>query len=229
MMAFRHSTREIEAQWRAKIRSQGTDKLGCAPLLTICGPSGAGKTTVVGVMASNYPVCLETAEENPHLKGLLKRKKGFDAAANQEWFLARIAESVSHAKPDAPLILDQDPAAVVLAYSRMFFEDGKISEAQYSALLRRLLEIEEKLQAWMRPRAVLCLDAPADVLRKRVVQRGGESRTPPLPWFHRIRTHFLDLFSRFPNAIRVSTVHLSPEQVISRAKDLVENRDDTQV
>jgi deoxyadenosine/deoxycytidine kinase len=216
----------LDRRWRNAVNKR-TSKIN--RVLSICGPSGVGKTTVVSALAEEFPVYLETTEGNPHLTGLLEGRGDFNAAANQEWFLARISEHISHANPNAHLILDQDPAAVVLVYSRMFFEDGKITEARYAALLRRLLEIEEKLQAWVCPRAVLCLDASADVLRKRVVQRGGEPRTPRLLWFDRIRTHFLHLFSHFPGAIRVSTVDLLPQQVISRAKALIEDRDDAQV
>jgi len=87
------------------------------------------------------------------------------------------------------------------------------------------MRIEESLRRWNTPRVVLCLEAPGDVLRKRVVQRDGESRTPPLAWFDRVRTHFLQLYGHFPNAITVSTVDLSLHEVTARARALLENRD----
>jgi thymidylate kinase len=105
----------------------------------------------------------------------------------------------------------------------MFLEDGKMTEKQYTSLLERLLKIEEDLQRWRCPRTVLLLDAPADVLRHRVFQRWGKSRTPPLKWFERVRNHFVALFTCFPNAIVVSTVNFSAEQVIARAKSLIED------
>src|SRR5262249_21707294 len=140
----------------------------------------------------------------------------------QEWFLRLVTEHIADANPRLPLVLDQDPAAIVLAYSRMFYEDGLITTAQYESLFQDLLRVEEMLNRWRSPRAVLCLDAPAEVLRKRVVQRTSESHTPPLLWFERLRMNFLELFERFPNAVPVSTVELPPEQVISCARSLLE-------
>jgi deoxyadenosine/deoxycytidine kinase len=210
----------VEQQWRSTIRYK---KISAASVLSICGPSGVGKTIAIKTLASYYPVFIETIDGNPHLNALLKGKADFDATANQEWFLKRIGEHITRANTDLPLILDQDPAAIVLAYSRMFMEDDKISKAQYSSLLRRLLKIEEKLQNWKCPRTVLFLDAPADVLHQRVLQRSGKTHTPPLKWFDRVRNHFLELLPHFPNAIIASTVELSPQQIISRARGLIKS------
>lgn len=191
-------------------------------MLSVCGPSGVGKTTVIKALANSCPVFIETTKSNPHLNKLLAGETDFNATANQDWFLRRIGRHINRASPHSPLILDQDPAAIVLAYSQMFLEDGKITDGQYALLLDRLLKIEEKLGDWKCPRTVLFLDAPADVLRQRILQRYGKSRTPPLKWFERVRNQFVKLFTSFPNAIAVSTVNLSPEQVIARAKSLVE-------
>lgn len=211
----------LQQQWQTLIRSK---KASTTPVLSICGPSGVGKTTVVKILANSYPVFVETTKGNPYLESLLKGKADFDAAANQKWFLRRIGQHISRANPRSPLILDQDPAAIVLAYSRMFLEDGKMTKAQYASLLERLLKIEEKLHDWTCPRIVLFLDAPADVLRQRILKRWGTSHTPPLKWFDRVRNHFVQLFTCFPNAITASTVELSPEQVISRARALIKSR-----
>jgi len=210
-----------EQHWHEVIHSP---KDGTSPVLSICGPSGVGKTTVVVALANHYPTFIEATKGNPHLKNLLAGKTGFNAAANQEWFLRRIGRHISRANSRTPLILDQDPAAIVLAYSRMFLEDGNMTEVQYNSLLERLLKIEEKLHDWRCPRTVLFLDAPADVLRQRILQRWGKLRTPPLKWFERARNHFVKLFTCFPNAIAASTVELSPEQVVSRAEGLIKSR-----
>lgn len=195
-----------------------------ASVLSICGPSGVGKTTIVKALACNYPIFIETTDGNPHLKNLLEGKDNFDAAANQEWFLERMDEHITHADSHSSLILDQDPAAIVMAYSQMFMEEGRISEAEYNLLFQHTLKIEQSLQRWKSPRAVLFLDAPAEVLRQRVLQRWGKSRTPTVKWFDRIRNHFTKLFTHFPNATTASTVDMSPEQVIALAKSLIENQ-----
>jgi deoxyadenosine/deoxycytidine kinase len=168
---------------------------------------------------------VEEANGNPHLRQFLEVGNDFDAVANQQWFLDRVKGFIVAAR-DGQIVLDQDPAAIVFAYSRMLHNDGAITTAQYASLLRSLLGIEEMLHRWTTPRVVLCLDAPAEVLRSRVVQRVGEPQTPRMAWFDRVRSHFLELFGRFPNAITLSTVGVSPEQVISRARALIENRAD---
>jgi deoxyadenosine/deoxycytidine kinase len=203
------------------------DMTAAEPVLSICGPSGVGKTTIVTALANVYPAFIETTKGNRYLKDLQAGKPDFNATANQTWFLRRIGQHISHASSRSPLILDQDPAAIVLAYSRMFLEDGKMTELQYASLLERLLKIEKRLQNWRCPRTILILDAPADVLRQRVFQRWGKSHTPPLKWFERVRNHFVQLFTYFPSAIAVSTAKLSLEQVIARAKSLVEDRTKT--
>jgi deoxyadenosine/deoxycytidine kinase len=213
--------RILEGRWRALVRHKTT---AAKPVLSICGPSGVGKTTVVTALANEYPTFIETTKGNPHLNRLLVRKSEFNAGANQGWFLRRIGQHISRASSCFPLVLDQDPSAIVLAYSRMFLEEGKITDAQYVSLMGRLLKIEGKLQSWRCPRTVLLLDAPADVLCQRVFQRWGKSRTPPLEWFERVRDHFVRLFRCFPNTIVVSTVKLSSDQVIARARSLIEER-----
>ena len=215
------SIEDLQCQWVSGLR---VPQEGSKPftLLSVCGPSGSGKTTVCRSLADTWPAYLEDVEGNPYLQKLLERSSEFDAAGNQKWFLDRIGRFVK-AAPAGPVVLDQDPSAIVLAYSRMFFDVGKITECQYNSLLEELLHIEQVLLRWKVPRTVLCLDAPAEVLQQRVVQRWGITHTPPLAWFVRVRSHFLDLFSRFPNAIKVSTVELSVEKVVSLAKHLLKD------
>jgi deoxyadenosine/deoxycytidine kinase len=143
---------------------------------------------------------------------------------NQEWFLQRVERHIAGADRGLPLILDQDPAAIVFPYSQMFLDEGKINKTQYDLLLQRLLKIEETLQAWHSPRSIIFLDASANVLHERILRNSGKLRTPPLEWFERVRDYFLKLFPRFPNAVSVSTAELAPEQVVLRAKALIQRR-----
>src|SRR5262245_25519582 len=133
-----------EIEWQNSMQSGGVNDTGDVPLLTVCGPSGAGKSTIVAALATAYPVFIETIEGNPHLKDLLEGNTNFKAAANQEWFLNRVSEHITRVNPRSHLVLDQDPAGIVLAYSRMFLEDEKMTEIQYTLLLQKLLEIEDK-------------------------------------------------------------------------------------
>jgi deoxyadenosine/deoxycytidine kinase len=211
-----------EREWQTVVASQSNHRQGALPVLTVCGPSGAGKSSTVASLTSICPVFIETVEGNPHLNRFLERRKGFDAEGNQKWFLKQIERHIAGADPRSPVVLDQDPAAIVLVYSRMFMDEGGISKDQYALLLRQLLKIERALQRWRSPRRVLFLDAPADVLHKRVLGRLGASCTPPLQWFEKVRTRVQNLSTLFPHAVEASTVHRSLQQVISLATSLLE-------
>lgn len=215
---------KAEARWRRTVSGAYQRRDDSAALMSVCGPSGAGKTTVVQGLQQCCGVYVECATGNPHLQQLLNGAEDFDAAANQEWFLERVSEDLSRRDPRSPLALDQDPAAIVLAYARMFFDEGRMSEQEYVGLLTHLLEMEGVMRKWTTPRTVLCLDAPAAVLHERVQARSGRKQTPPIEWFSRLRDYFLEFFDQLPNAIRVSTVDHSLVDVVNQAKALLEAR-----
>jgi deoxyadenosine/deoxycytidine kinase len=214
-------TGNLEHRWQSIVCHRVTKSV---PILSICGPSGVGKTTIIRALANTYHVFTETTDGNPHLNNLLKENNNFNAAANQRWFLDHIGKHISSANQNWPLILDQDPAAIVLAYAKMFVDGGKMKNAQYTALLKRLLKIEESLQNWSCPRTVLFLDAPAEVLRQRTLRRSGKSITPSLEWFEQVRSHFVQLSPHFPDVCNISTEKFSPEQVTARARALIESK-----
>lgn len=208
----------VQRRWQDALRSSSGGPRSASKALSICGPSGAGKTTIARALAESYPTYIENVSSNPHLRSLLEGKTSFNAFDNQRWFLSRVITFVEHADSNAALVLDQEPAAIVLAYARMFYEDGGLSELHYIALLERLVHTEVLLKRWGSPRTVIFLDAPADVLYSRVVQRNGVARTPGIEWFERVRTYFRQLPVFFPKAVIVSTSQLSAEQTVSRAQ-----------
>jgi deoxyadenosine/deoxycytidine kinase len=212
---------DLERHWDSVLQKKG---VAGGAVLSICGPSGSGKSTLARSILSTHPTYVEDADENPHLQVFLEGSRGFHAMDNQRWFLQRMADFIQKADNQRPLILDQDPGAIVLAYSRMFREDSMITDAQYAKLLEHLIQVEELLQRWKSPRVVFFLDAPSEVLHRRVLQRSGELRTPPRAWFAKVRRCFCDLWSRFPNAVTLSTVDLTPEEVLDRARRLIEGQ-----
>src|SRR5262249_25270470 len=133
------------------------------------------------------------------------------------WFLGRVSRHVQRANRHMPLILDQDPAAIMLGYSHLFLEDGMITNNDYAALSDRLQMLEERLRDWHYPRTVIFLDAPPEVLHDRCEKRWGKTKTPPLAWFKQVRDRFRHLFSLFPSASRISTGKLSVDEMISQA------------
>src|SRR5260370_40676097 len=90
---------EAETDWQTRIRTRSADQAGDFPVLTVCGASGVGKTSVVRALAKTHRAYIETTDGNPHLKGLFERSEDFNAAANQEWFLERICEHSDRTNP----------------------------------------------------------------------------------------------------------------------------------
>src|SRR5882672_1437875 len=109
------SFQALQNQWETAIqnRQEGSKQF---KMMSVCGPSGSGKTTVCRALGNACQVYLEDVHDNPYLQKLLDGGGDFDAAANQQWFLDRIARFIEAAQ-DGPIVLDQDPAAIVLAYS----------------------------------------------------------------------------------------------------------------
>ena len=212
---------DILEEWQTKLKSCAGGKSSTAPLLTICGPSGSGKTAIVRTLLQQFNGYVEAAEENPYLLSLLEGKSNFNAFANQQWFLNRIREFVHNASSRSPLILDQDPAAIVMVYSRIFREDGLIDNAGSRTLLTDLLHLEEMMSRWRTPREIFFLDAPAKVLRDRVLLRAGNVATPPLKWFTRIRHCFRELSAQLSNVTFVSTDGLTPQQISNQVAEVL--------
>lgn len=208
-----------EQQWRTLLRR---NRIGEAPVLSICGPSAVGKTTVVKALAVDYPAFIETTDGNPYLRDLLHGSEVFDATGNQEWFLHRIGDHVADADPRLPLVLDQEPGAIVFAYARMFRDESRITNENWTRLTRELLRLEAQLSRWSCPRVVLVLDAPPEVLHARALQRSGADRTPPITWFVRLREHFQEFSQRLPNKLVLSTAGCKPTDVVTQARRLLE-------
>lgn len=212
----------LEREWqRVALLADGSPRSKNKTAISICGPSGSGKTTVARSFGDAYSVYVEVAEDNPHLRNLLEGKEGFDAAASQRWFLKRISEFLSNADPSLPIVVDQDPAATVFTYAKMFFDQGEISAGDYHGLLLDLIRTEQQMHNWITPRLVVVFDAPPDVLRERVLRRWGPSRTPSTAWFGTIRNYFSQLPSYLPHAVRLSTNGVRVEDVVSQVKQLV--------
>ncbi len=201
-----------EQQWVA-VQKAATSRAG-PPVVTLCGPSGVGKSTAALALPSMFQVYLEDVRGNPYLQALLNGDARFDAAANQRWFLSRLHDFVRASDPNRPLVLDQDPAAIVLVYAKLFLEDGLLTNEQHDDLIVQLMDVERVLGRWRLPRIVLGLHAPSEVLYERARIRSVSQAVPPLQWFERVRAGFLNLFDLFPGAIRVSIVEACPEDIV---------------
>ena len=190
-------------------------------ILAIAGPSGSGKTTVARQLAATFCTYTEATEENPYLDKMLRGAADFDATANQQWFLQRIGEFISSAARKEHLVIDQDPAAIVHVYGRLFRDDNLIDNEQFNSLVSTLNDIEALMAQWENERHILLLDAPAEILHHRVQQARGKGLTPPLQWFANVRHCFLEFQALAPKAIVISTTDHGPVEIAQQGRELL--------
>jgi deoxyadenosine/deoxycytidine kinase len=208
-----------EQKW-FRFNSAPNTSLGAKPLITLCGPSGSGKTTITAKLLDSSEVYLENTSPNIYHKSLLGEDMAFDAVSSQRWFLEAMSNFISRCNPTRSLILDQDPAAIVLVYSRLFLEDGLFNEKTYEALVDSLIDIENDLRRWRRPRKVICLDAKEEVLRTRAALRLNSEITPSVAWFSRLRLRFNEVSHFFPETRLYDTEHIAPDSIAAEIRQI---------
>ncbi len=193
-------------------------------IVSICGASGSGKTTICRLLSTTFSTYFEEARENPYLQKLLEGSGDFDAAANQQWFLRRITNFVEKAD-DWPIVLDQDPSAIVFAYAKMFYDNGQMTFKQLAHLTDELIAFEEDLRKARLARTVFYLHAPPEVLRKRVAQRENATPLPPMQWYQNISIYFERLIKDFPSVVRISSTEMTAEDIAAKIRLLLAAND----
>jgi deoxyadenosine/deoxycytidine kinase len=191
------------------------------PVVVICGPSGSGKTSVVNATRGPAHKYIEEPSENPHLLRVLSDLNS-SAADSQKWFLEEILHFVKSSDPAIPLLLDQDPSAIVNVYARWFYEQGRISGTMMTQLEAKLEEIEYILrERWLSPRFVILLSANPQLLRNRVLTRDGSA--PRLSWFQDLLARFHDFHGRHSASLTFDTSSTDVNTIASRAQVLLES------
>lgn len=193
-----------------------------APVISVAGPPGSGKTSTVTALLDGRAAYMEASAENPFLTQA-GRAAAIDVAASQTWFLERITNFVAGTDPSTELVIDQDPAAIVKVYGRSFRRAGELSAPAYKELLAQLLELESRLSTWATPRLVVLLDAPAETLFARTRSR-VEERQPTREWLNEIRTGFLEFGASVPGAVVIDTRERDIEQVTELIESVLAER-----
>jgi NTP pyrophosphatase (non-canonical NTP hydrolase)/deoxyadenosine/deoxycytidine kinase len=188
-------------------------------LICVAGPTGSGKTSVASRFEGRCQTYIESTNGNPYVRAVIANESGADFAANQHWFLDRIADFLRRSSGAAPAILDQDPGVVVRVYGKLFRSSGRLSRDSYTALLEELLAIESSILRWSGGRVLVLLDAPASVLRSRVAARDGVA--PPLEWFERLREFFAEFRRRLKGPAVLCTADASIDEVESHIQSLL--------
>ncbi|RYG82930.1 MAG: hypothetical protein EON59_13995 [Alphaproteobacteria bacterium] len=173
------------------------------PLLTIAGPPGSGKSTIVRAVETAFAgneCYLERFEENPWLDSLDSPADAFDAGRSQRWFLDTMTQFIKDAR-SASLLLDQDPTAIVLVYGQLLFDRGMISSDTFDEHLATLLRLEIDQAPKLAGRTVILLDAPAETLAKRCARKAGPRLEAD--FLEDVRARFARVFAELPNIVRV--------------------------
>ena len=136
--------------------------------ITVEGPIGVGKTTLAKRLANafNYETMLEQAEQNPFLGSFYKNRRQ-NALATQLFFLFQRAQQIQEMRQHdlfspvriADFLIEKDQL-----FAKVNLDDNEF--ALYQQVYAQLTIDAPK------PDLVIYLQAPVDVLMRRIAQRG---------------------------------------------------------
>ena len=168
-------------------------------------------------MTRQAAIYIEDGSANPYLGSGFDADEDFDVEASQRWFLDQYTAFFEGQGRQCQIILDQDPSAVGLVYSKTFHSHGALTEGDYVSQLETLLEIESMMSKLSACRNIIALEAPTDVLIRRVKNKeSGVSLSDD--WIAELNTGFGWLTRQLglggaKNLYRLSSQDLSPEEV----------------
>jgi NTP pyrophosphatase (non-canonical NTP hydrolase)/deoxyadenosine/deoxycytidine kinase len=202
---------DLAGAYQEKMRGNW-ERFGVMPrVVTVMGAPGAGKTTVARMLASRFPAYVEHADANPHLGGQTWPDPA-SALSSQQWFLTQIADTVMSAARGEPLVVDQDPRAVVRVYSTLMVREGRLCSSDVDQLAQALGPVEDALRNWSAGWWVVLLDAEPDVLAHRVEHRDGAGSVV-LEHIAQLRDAFARFAADLPGLSIVDTEGLKPAEV----------------
>jgi len=189
-------------------------------VVTLLGATGSGKTTIATLLARSFPTYVERATANPELHKLLAGEASFDASHSQKWFTESVAQFIQSSQTDPLIILDQDPVAISLVYSKLFLASGHMTSDEYVKLLRLSIRIERELTRQDRRRSVVFLFADPQTLRARTVRRSMESDVG-VPWYEDVHRRFEELSRVLAPEASIDTRNVTAEQARMRVQEAI--------
>jgi NTP pyrophosphatase (non-canonical NTP hydrolase)/deoxyadenosine/deoxycytidine kinase len=190
-------------------------------VITIAGPDGVGKTTIVRALASKSTVCVNDVSSAAKLFVASLEAPRLDSNENLAQSLEQVRTAVVQADTSRELLFDQDPLAITLCYARESFDRNRLSESAYVSLLLEGAAVELELGKWSGPRSIVFLDATASTLQTRTSHR-GDSTVPPIDWFESVRSQFERLRTQIPGVCVIPTDSRSISQVLEEIEQKLE-------
>jgi len=158
--------------------------------IVVEGPVGVGKTTLAKLLAASFntELLLEGADENPFLNGFYDNQKNV-AFQTQLFFLFQRAQQIQDLK-QADMFRPVHVADFIMEKDRLFAE-LTLNEDEFKLYQQvyQHLTIDAP-----RPDLVIYLQAPVEVLKKRIARRGrGYEKNMTTDYLHRLN----DSYARF--------------------------------
>jgi len=158
--------------------------------IVVEGPVGVGKTTLAKLLAASFntELLLEGADENPFLNGFYDNQKNV-AFQTQLFFLFQRAQQMQDLK-QADMFRPVHVADFIMEKDRLFAE-LTLNEDEFKLYQQvyQHLTIDAP-----RPDLVIYLQAPVEVLKKRIARRGrGYEKNMTTDYLHRLN----DSYARF--------------------------------
>lgn len=183
--------------------------------IVVEGPVGVGKTTLAKLLAESFntELLLEGADENPFLNGFYDNQKNV-AFQTQLFFLFQRAQQMQDLK-QADMFRPVHVADFIMEKDRLFAE-LTLDEDEF----RLYQQVYQHLTIDApRPDLVIYLQAPVDVLKKRIARRGrGYEKNMTTDYLHKLN----DSYARFFHDYNQSPILI----VNAEELDLVNNEND---
>jgi len=158
--------------------------------IVVEGPVGVGKTTLAKLLAASFntELLLEGADDNPFLNGFYDNQKNV-AFQTQLFFLFQRAQQMQDLK-QADMFRPVHVADFIMEKDRLFAE-LTLNEDEFKLYQQVYQHLTIDVP---RPDLVIYLQAPVEVLKKRITRRGrGYEKNMTTDYLHRLN----DSYARF--------------------------------
>ncbi len=172
-------------------------KTGQPQFIVVEGPIGVGKTTLARRLAESFgsDLLLEGAEENPFLERFYQDPRSA-ALQTQLFFLFQRAQQLK-ALRQGDMFQPVRVADYIMEKDRLFAE-LTLDEEEFKLYAQVYAHVT--LDA-PRPDLVIYLQAPVEVLRRRIIERGrGYERNMDAEYLHRLSESYMQFFHHYSEA-----------------------------